>query len=360
MVGYSQAVSLLNEIMNNPVYECICIFSVFVTVSPILKKIISFLGFKTDKRIDEISADCEIVKSDIVGYFRNLEENTITYLYEFIFGVIILLIIDILLANCLSIFVLFFRNQCSNNELSYILLNILVITILARIAKKGDKARNIFFCTITVVLFLVLGGILFIFSNDIVGVSQIVFWLCTVSINFLIYNLRNARISIIIYIKNLLLIPAFNYVVFNNIEKCVYIIFIWMILTIVEYVYVLFKTYTKGKVFISLTNGEKYAVKSVFEMEDKIVYIDENNKRFLIPKNQMAYITVLWYKNYRYLIYKNREVQCKFIDGRCYFWGDFWVDKNKYAYMITKTGDKIYICKYGNIISWRRMPRINT
>lgn len=360
MVGYSQAVSLLNEIMNNPVYESICIFSVFVTVSPILKKIISFFDFKTDKRIDEISADCAIAKSDRVWYFRNLGKNIFIYLYEFILGIFLLPIIDILLANWLSIFVLFFKNECSNNELSYILVNILVITILARIAKKGDKARNVFFCIITVVLFLVFGGMSFIFSNDIVGICQIVFWLCTVSINFLVYNLINAKISIIIYIKNLLLIPAFNYFVFNNIERCVYIIFIWMILTIVEYVYDLFKTYTKGKVFISLTNGEKYAVKRVFEMEDKIVYIDENYKRFLIPKNQMSYITVLWYKNYRYLIYKNREVQCKFIDGRCYFWGDFWVDKNKYAYMITKTGDKIYICKYGNIISWRRMPRINT
>lgn len=323
MVDYSQAVSLLNEIMNSPVYKCICLIGAFITVSPILKKIISFFDFKTDKRIDEISADCAIAKSDRVGYFRNLGKNIFIYLYEFILGIFLLPIIDILLANCLSIFVLFFKNECSNNELSYILVNILVITILARIAKKSDKAKNLFFCIIAVVLFLVLGGMSIIFFNDILGVCQIVFWLCTVSINFLLYNLINAKISIIIYIKNLLLIPAFNYFVLNNFEKCPYIIFIWMILTIVEYVYDLFKTYTKGKVFISLTNGEKYAVKRVFEMEDKIVYIDENYKRFLIPKNQMAYITVLWYKNYRYLIYKNRQVQCKFIDGRCYFWGDF-------------------------------------
>lgn len=360
MVDYSQAVSLLNEIMNSPVYKCICIIGAFITVSPILKKIISFFDFKTDKRTDEISADCAIVKSDSAGYFRNLRKNIFIYLCEFILGMFLLPIIDILLANCLSIFVLFFKNECSNNEVSYILVNILVITILARIAKKSDKAKNLFFCIIAVVLSLVLGGMSIIFLNDILGVCQIVFWLCTVSINFFIYNLRKAKISIIKYIKNLLIIPAFNYVILNKSENCVYIMCIWVILTSAEYIYNLFKTYTNGKVFINLTNGEKYAVKRVFEMEDKIVYIDENNKRFLIPKNQMAYITVLWYKNYRYLIYKNREVQCKFIDGRCYFWGDFWVDKNKYAYMITKTGDKIYICKYGNIISWRRMPRINT
>ena len=63
----------------------------------------------------------------------------------------------------------------------------------------------------------------------------------------------------------------------------------------------------------------------------------------------MAYISHNYDCKYRYFIYKNRSVFCKFIDGNCYEFGDFWVDRNGYAHLIKNSGGKIYICKYEKI-----------
>lgn len=331
-------------------------FAILVTIVPafiLICKILFYFFltiFKPDDRSDNYFAKCVIIESKKCSYFRDFRKTMASYIYEIGF---VFFLMPLIIIVCVYIMCSFYdvkNNSCNNMDLVYILLILLVLIVVVRCVNMyAMKVNNIKKNVLIAMLILVCmeGSTLIISEKNVFVILGILSYIWAIFVSSIIHNelIKNTKVTIFFIIKYLILLPIYCYDVFIKMSLFTDIITLWGILTLLECFLKLCFTCVSGKVFLYLKSGERHAVKKVFEAENSIVYVDEIGKHYIIDKSEMAYISHNYDLRYRHFIYKNRSMFCKFVDGKRYEFGDYWVDRNGYAHLIKNSGGEIYICK---------------
>lgn len=307
----------------------------------------------------EDKADRKIKKTTIVrrrkcSYFIDDTRLMISYVYEMSF-ILLLLPYTIAMANIYALLYTLFYNSCQNRDCGYVLLIGISVVIIARLGyiynrKQFKIFAHIFIWTVVELIFFIISIPITSRENFSVIIS-ILLSIGAILLNEIVHSnmLRDKRTMLFVCVKYLCLIPYFFYCVYYKNELNFVVIILWGIMTAIEYMYKLFKSYKVGEVFIYVKSGEKYAINDVFQIESKIMVIDRMGIHRWLDETDVEFISYNCY-----IKYKNQGVHCKFVDGSIYEFSDIWIDKNKYAHIISKSGEEAYICKCEKISEWFR------
>ena len=307
----------------------------------------------------EDKADRKIKKTTIVrrrkcSYFIDDARRMISYVYEMSF-ILLLLPYTIAMVNIYALLYTLFYNSCQNSDCGYMLLIGISIVIIVRLVYIYNRKGFEIFAYIVILALAELTFFIIsipIASKENVGAIMIILSsIGAVLLNEIVHSniLRDKRIMLFVCVKYLCLIPYFFYYAYYKNELNFVVIILWGIMTAIEYIYKLFKSYKVGEVFICVKPGEKYAINDVFQIESKVMVIDRMGIHRWLDETDVEFISYNCYRKY-----KNQGVHCKFVDGSIYEFSDIWIDKNKYAHIISKSGEEAYICKCEKISEWFR------